>query len=149
MTKRMATSLLILAAISTGGHTFPHNGQENGRRLKQAGKAVYFITNEAANSIIALPIGSNGMLSNGKATETGGMGGNALDAATKQPAMSDVLFSQSALTIAGNVSNPSQLMFAPTWRNNKFLTLRSTSSQSTQDRIPYPCYPSHLPTLHV
>jgi hypothetical protein len=69
------------------------------------GKAVYFITNGAENSVVALPIGQDGMLSRGTVTKTGGAGSVAIDRATKQPAMTDALIGQSSLTVVGNVSD--------------------------------------------
>jgi len=69
------------------------------------GKAVYFITNDQANAVVALPIGPDGKLSPGTMTPTGGAGSIALNS-KGQPATPDALVSQSALTIAGNVSLP-------------------------------------------
>jgi hypothetical protein len=70
------------------------------------GKAIYTITNEKQNSVIALPIGSDGLLYQGTSTPTGGSGSNALTASgkTTAPAAPDALVSQSALTVVGNVS---------------------------------------------
>lgn len=70
---------------------------------KPTGKAVYLITNDAQNSVVALPISADGTLEKGTITPSGGKGSNSLDA-QKQPAAPDALVSQSALTIAGNVS---------------------------------------------
>ncbi|KAM0273144.1 hypothetical protein ACHAQH_008464 [Verticillium albo-atrum] len=67
-----------------------------------AAKAVYLLSNEPENSVIALPIGANGMLSAGQKAATGGEGSNAIDGSTGQPAAPDALVSQSALTVAGN-----------------------------------------------
>lgn len=67
------------------------------------GKAIYVLTNEKANGVLAIPIGQDGTLSKGKVTMTGGAGSVAVDAKGK-PATPDALISQSALTIAGNVS---------------------------------------------
>lgn len=67
------------------------------------GKAVYFITNEAENAVVALPIAADGKLSAGTVTKTGGAGSIALDGATGEPALPDALVGQSALTVAGNV----------------------------------------------
>ncbi|EGR52866.1 uncharacterized protein TRIREDRAFT_54426 [Trichoderma reesei QM6a] len=68
------------------------------------GKAIYTITNEKQNSVIALPIGSDGLLYQGTSTPTGGSGSNALTASgkTTAPAAPDALVSQSALTVVGN-----------------------------------------------
>lgn len=68
---------------------------------KPTGKAVYLITNDAQNSVVALPISADGTLEKGTITPSGGKGSNSLDA-QKQPAAPDALVSQSALTIAGN-----------------------------------------------
>ncbi|KAI9158084.1 hypothetical protein HJFPF1_06073 [Paramyrothecium foliicola] len=65
-------------------------------------KAVYIISNEMQNEVVALPIGMDGKLSAGTRTATGGMGSNAIDGMTMQPAVPDALVSQSALTVAGN-----------------------------------------------
>ena len=64
-------------------------------------KALYFITNEQANAVVALPVGADGMVSAGTTTATGGSGSSALDA-NKQPALTDSLVTQSAITVAGN-----------------------------------------------
>jgi len=75
------------------------------------GKAVYFITNDQANAVVALPIGPDGKLSPGTMTPTGGAGSIALNS-KGQPANPDALVSQSALTIAGNVSLPPSYPFS-------------------------------------
>jgi hypothetical protein len=68
------------------------------------GKAIYILTNDAENAVVALPIGADGLLSKGKVMKTGGAGSVAVDA-EGNPATPDALLSQSALTIAGNVSS--------------------------------------------
>ncbi|KAK7419295.1 hypothetical protein QQX98_003447 [Neonectria punicea] len=68
----------------------------------RSGKAIYVVTNNEENAIISLPIATDGMLSKGRYTKTGGAGSNAIDDATKQPAGPDALLSQSALTVVGN-----------------------------------------------
>ena len=68
------------------------------------GRAIYFLTNEAANAVVALPIGSDGMLSKGSITKTDGAGSVSIESATKKPALADALNSQSSLTIVEEVS---------------------------------------------
>ncbi|KXH68255.1 hypothetical protein CSAL01_12212 [Colletotrichum salicis] len=68
----------------------------------QTGKAIYITTNDQANSVVAIPISGNGMLSKGAVFPTGGSGSNVVNGTSKQPAAPDALASQSALTIAGN-----------------------------------------------
>lgn len=76
-------------------------------RAAAMGKAIYLLTNDEANGVVALPIGNDGTLSKGRVTMTGGAGSVAVDADGK-PATPDALISQSALTIAGNVSGTLQ-----------------------------------------
>jgi hypothetical protein len=65
------------------------------------------ITNDPEqNSVLAIPIGQDGTLSDGGAlTATGGVGSISIDGATGEPAATDALVSQSALTLVGNVSH--------------------------------------------
>ncbi|KAJ9496254.1 hypothetical protein H2202_008212 [Exophiala xenobiotica] len=65
-------------------------------------KAIYLITNDQSNSVVALPVGSDGTLSKGTLTPTGGEGSNTIDGATNQPAAPDALVAQSSLTRVGN-----------------------------------------------
>ncbi len=66
------------------------------------GKAVYLINNEQTNAVVALRVGPDGKLSPGTVTPTGGAGSVALNS-KGEPAITDALVSQSALTVAGNV----------------------------------------------
>ena len=68
------------------------------------GKAIYFLTNDKSNAVVALPIGQDGLLrAPGTKTATGGSGGNGVTAPDNKPAAPDALFSQGSLTVAGNV----------------------------------------------
>lgn len=67
------------------------------------GKAIYVLTNDDQNGVLALPIKKDGTLAKGQVAMTGGAGSIAVDA-DGNPATPDALVSQSALTIAGNVS---------------------------------------------
>jgi hypothetical protein len=68
------------------------------------GGAIYMLTNEASNAVVAVPIGQDGLLNGAAATSTatGGAGANAVDASDGKPAAPDGLFSQQAVTIAGS-----------------------------------------------
>lgn len=69
-------------------------------------RALYTITNEKDNSVVALRIGSDGKFpacASIHLTPTGGLGSNGI-LNTNESAAPDALFSQSALTIAANVS---------------------------------------------
>lgn len=71
-------------------------------KMAATGKAIYFLTNDAENAVVALPIGKNGMVSKGTVTKTGGKGAVSINGATMQPAVTDALVSQSALTVIGS-----------------------------------------------
>ncbi|TVY77199.1 hypothetical protein Focb16_v007389 [Fusarium oxysporum f. sp. cubense] len=89
------------------------------------GKAIYVLTNEETNGVLAIPIGKDGTLSKGKVTMTGGAGSVAVDADGK-PATPDALISQSALTIAGNN------IFAVNAGSNTLSMLRVSRSDPTK-----------------
>lgn len=77
-----------------------------GRKLRAANtnaKAVYFITNAAQNSVVALKVAEDGTLSDGSITATGGAGMSGIDGSTNLTAAPDSLFSQGAVKVAGNV----------------------------------------------
>lgn len=80
-------------------------GSMGGAAKVANGKAIYMLSNQASNSVVAVPIAQDGTLNEagGSSTETGGAGANGVDGSTNQPAAPDPLFSQSALTVAGNV----------------------------------------------
>jgi hypothetical protein len=96
-----------------------HSGHEGGRHGHGNGgaspnstsaasnnaKAIYFLTNAAENSIVALKVAADGTLSDGSITPTGGAGLSGVDS-TGAPAAPDSLFSQGALKVAGNVHFP-------------------------------------------
>jgi hypothetical protein len=67
-------------------------------------KVIYFMTNQATNSIVAIPVGSDGTLSGGTLIGTKGSGGNLIDTATNGPAAPDALASQGSVKVAGNAS---------------------------------------------
>jgi hypothetical protein len=76
---------------------------------RQNAKAIYFMTNEELNSIVAIPVGFNGTLSGAITTCTGGNGGSTIDSTTGKPNAPDALASQSSLTIAGKVGSLPEL----------------------------------------
>lgn len=63
------------------------------------------MSNDQENTIVALPVTGEGLLAEGTFTSTGGSGANGIDGETMEPAVPDALFSQGAITIAGDVSN--------------------------------------------
>lgn len=107
-------------AISIGGRTINHShnaetvqscsggkgGRKGGGNRASAptnAKAIYFITNAAQNSIVALKVAADGTLSEGSITATGGAGMTGVNA-EGTPAVPDGLFSQGAIKVAGQVS---------------------------------------------
>ncbi|KAI0965061.1 hypothetical protein F4678DRAFT_454058 [Xylaria arbuscula] len=86
-----------LATLALRSHAYP------GCKSPPNGKAIYMISNEKDNAVLALPIGKDGLFAPGTATltATGGTGMAGVDA-EGQPAGPDSLFSQSSITIAGN-----------------------------------------------
>jgi hypothetical protein len=76
--------------------------QLNARQFEQA-RAIYFITNDPQNSVVALPVNADGTLCQGTFNATGGCGANGIDGTTGQPAVPDSLFSQGAITVVGRV----------------------------------------------
>ncbi|KAL9110012.1 MAG: hypothetical protein Q9227_005351 [Pyrenula ochraceoflavens] len=69
----------------------------------QRAQAIYFMSNQATNSILSVPIAKNGTLMDGRSINTGGAGANLIDSMTGQPAAPDALASQGSVTIAGNM----------------------------------------------
>lgn len=113
----VSTTTLVLALLSGIAQAVPHRAGANEKQqqagdmgcAQQAakatvGKAIYFMTNDAKNAVVAVPIGADGMLSKGTVMKTGGAGSIAVDAKGK-PATPDALVGQSALTVVGNVSH--------------------------------------------
>lgn len=89
--------LLSAALLGLAVEGAPATKQGNGP------KAIYFLTNNAQNSVVALPVGCDGTLSRGSVTGTGGKGSNSIDMSTNLPAGPDALSSQSALKVSGQV----------------------------------------------
>ncbi|KAI0886970.1 uncharacterized protein GGS22DRAFT_187050 [Annulohypoxylon maeteangense] len=91
-----STIALLALAQGIAGHVV-----RQAEDCKTTGKAVYLITNDEANAIVAMPIKSDGTLGAGTVTPAGGKGSSSIDGMTNQPAGPDALLSQSALTVAG------------------------------------------------
>lgn len=104
---RLVESMLALVPLMPQVLALPTSCGGSGAANNANGKAIYFITNGKANAVAAIPIGIDGLLkATGTLTATGGAGANGVDGATKEPAAPDPLFSQSSLTLAGNVCCP-------------------------------------------
>lgn len=101
LTTKITCSLVLLSSYAAAA-PYPHANQGPKKMMAATGKAIYFITNEAENAIVALPIGKNGMVSKGSTTKTGGKGSISINGAKMMPADTDALVSQSALTVAGS-----------------------------------------------
>lgn len=101
MSPYITTTFLSVAALCCIANAAPYCRPHQPATV---GKAIYFLTNEATNGVVSLRIGSDGMLSKGTITKTAGAGGVSIESATKNPALTDALNSQSSLTIVGKVS---------------------------------------------
>ena len=78
-------------------------GMSNTTAERSGTKALYFMTNQANNSIVALPVASNGSLSEGTLVATGGAGGNLIDITTNKPSAPDALSSQDSVKVVSNL----------------------------------------------
>ncbi len=91
-----------------GGRVTRERAFESSRNVPTSNgeaRAIYFMSNDQENTIVALPVTGEGLLAEGTFTSTGGSGANGIDGETMEPAVPDALFSQGAITIAGDVSN--------------------------------------------
>lgn len=102
--RSLTRTLLLTLAVSTAAYPSrwgpskwsPWSGP-------QPAKGVYVQTNDVdANAIVAMSIGSDGTLSGGSMTATGGKGSNLVGADGK-PDFPDALSVQDAVVTAGNV----------------------------------------------
>jgi hypothetical protein len=97
-------SILLTALVGLTQKVSSHPACRPGMDKAAAmGKAIYILTNDESNGVLALSIGKDGTLSKGRVAMTGGAGSITVDA-DGNPATPDALVSQSALTIAGKVS---------------------------------------------
>ncbi|EKG19145.1 hypothetical protein MPH_03515 [Macrophomina phaseolina MS6] len=112
--------LILLVDLVSG---LPHHTRD--WSPKRAGKAIYLLTNDAQNAVIAVPIAADGTLSGGTVTATSGGGANSIDGATNTSAAPDALVGQSALTVAGNN------LFAVNAGSNTLTMLSISPSNST------------------
>ena len=90
---------LCFSALITFSYSIPHPQI----RTPSRGKAVYFLDNEVQNSIVALRVNSNGTLSDGSITATGGAGGVAIHPNGPLD-VPDVLFSSGSVVVSEDVS---------------------------------------------
>ncbi|RYP08267.1 hypothetical protein DL764_002001 [Monosporascus ibericus] len=139
---RLATALApFVLAEGIAGHVIKRNVKPNmefgNRRLKDSeklkaqecqatGKAVYLLTNDAENAVVALPINADGTLSKGTSTKSGGKGATSINGATGELAATDALISQGALTVAG------QFIFAVNAGSNTLSMLSISETDPTK-----------------
>ncbi|KAK0633091.1 hypothetical protein B0T14DRAFT_408172, partial [Immersiella caudata] len=91
-------------------------------------RALYFITNNPQNEVIALQLSSSGLLTGfASSTSTAGNGSNGIDASTNLPAQPDALFSQSALSTVPSPDGKGTLIFAVNAASNTLSVLSSPS----------------------
>ncbi|KEF54629.1 uncharacterized protein A1O9_09071 [Exophiala aquamarina CBS 119918] len=85
--------LLLAAYLMPGASSHPYGPETN--------NAIFFLTNDQTNAVVAIPIGADGKLSGGTVTGTGGAGSNSINGNTNEPASPDPLIGQSAIVVAG------------------------------------------------
>ncbi|CAI4214035.1 unnamed protein product [Parascedosporium putredinis] len=122
-----STSSLLLSILSLANLVTGHPGCRPSHRPVKTAKAIYFLTNEDVNGVVALPVKRDGSLASGIVTETGGAGATSLDA-NNQPAVPDPLVGQSALTVAG------KYLFAVNAGSNTLSMLSISRSDPTKLR---------------
>lgn len=134
----MKTTTILALSLSLAGTVACHprsrpqgpQGTAGVPNLNNA-KALYFLTNNAENAVVAVELDGDGLVTGrSSVTPTLGVGANGIDGATGQPAVPDALFSQSALTSVDGVCF--------------FLSFIFTSLTLTLP-LPYPALP--YPTL--
>ncbi|KAJ8128505.1 hypothetical protein O1611_g5126 [Lasiodiplodia mahajangana] len=100
-TRHLATAILLAQGIAGGVVSRTQPNLKNDDACAETGTALYFISNDTPNTIIALPIGEDGTLSKGTITPAGGNGSVSFHGEVGVPAKPDTLISQSAVAIAG------------------------------------------------
>ncbi|RAO66615.1 uncharacterized protein BHQ10_002627 [Talaromyces amestolkiae] len=86
------------ALLGLSATALPLDARGESSKASHGAKAIYFLTNEDSNSVVAIPIGRNGTLSGGATIATGGKGGSTVNA-TGGANGPDALGSQSALAV--------------------------------------------------
>lgn len=98
-----ATFCIAGALLGLSATALPLDARGESGKAPHGSKAIYFLTNEDSNSVVAIPISVNGTLSGGATIATGGKGGSTVKA-TGGVNGPDALGSQSALTVVDDVS---------------------------------------------
>ena len=87
------------------GYSIPYHGPNGASKPGTVARAVYFMTNTASNSIVALNVAADGTIADiGSITPTGGSGGNLVNPMTFAPDGPDALGSQGSVQVVENVS---------------------------------------------
>jgi len=102
MLSHATTLLLLLASLTTRVTSLP---TISACQQTAAKGALYLISNTKSNSVVSLRINNDGTISSGNSISTGGVGANAVEGAAMKAAAPDALVSQSALTVANDVSD--------------------------------------------
>ena len=123
---------LAFSALSLGN---PSNKKPLSQSPSTA-KAVYFLTNQQPNAVVSLKDNSDGTLTDGSITMTGGDGVTGMPLANGSPLGKGTLFGQGAVTVAGQVSKqlPGPWTYLQTW-NADWTFLMATVTLCRQRRI--------------
>ncbi|KAI0100377.1 hypothetical protein GGR51DRAFT_532717 [Nemania sp. FL0031] len=100
-TRHLVTAILLAQGIAGGvvGRNQPSPRKDD--NCPETGTALYYISNDTPNTVIALPIGEDGTLSKGTITPAGGDGSVSFHGEKGVLAKPDGLVSQSSVAIAG------------------------------------------------
>ncbi|OCL08836.1 hypothetical protein AOQ84DRAFT_221484 [Glonium stellatum] len=101
MPSRIAAAFILSVLLSSTISVSPSTPRDSIRKAT-VGKAIYFITNDDDNAVIALSINLDGTLSRGTITSTGGAGSNVLAVGGMTTQAPDALVAQSSLAIVDN-----------------------------------------------
>lgn len=111
------------ALLGLSATALPHARGES-HEPPHGAKAIYFLTNEDSNSVVAIPISPDGKLSGGATIATGGKGGSIVNA-TGGAVGPDALSSQSALTVVDD------FLFAVNAGSNTLSMMRISETNPT------------------
>ncbi|EED20230.1 conserved hypothetical protein [Talaromyces stipitatus ATCC 10500] len=119
----ITNALLVLLATA-----HPLDAGHRSCEAPSGAKAIYFLTNEHSNSVVAIAVGANGTLSGGVKVATGGNGGSTVNS-TGGSNGPDALGSQSALTVVDNY------LFAVNPGSNTLSMMKIASTDATDLKL--------------
>ncbi|KAF2096220.1 hypothetical protein NA57DRAFT_78988 [Rhizodiscina lignyota] len=137
MLSNVAAAVLLAPLLSSVANAFPPSYGGSGKN--SVGKAIYILGNDADNTVISLPIKSDGTVSHGSKTSTGGQGSNiATNGDTAMSQAPDSLGSQGAVAVSG------KYVFAVNAGSNS-LSMFEAYDERDSSKLRLLGKPAHLP----